>query len=77
MLEEQNTGLSQTLLSLLSDERVDQLVSGLCDRYLATQPLVQHIVSTELRPSDGYLVLAGQLLWEKWINTKEKRYKSN
>ena len=58
---------------LFSDERVDQLVSGLCDRYLATQPLVQHIVSTELRPSDGYLVLAGQLLWEKWINTKEKR----
>jgi len=58
----------------ISDERVDQLVSGLCDRYLATQPLVQHIVSTELRPSDGYLVLAGQLLWEKWINTKEKRF---
>ena len=56
-----------------STERVDSMVSGLCDRYVASQPLVQHIVSTELRPSDGYLILAGQLLWERWIATKEKR----
>jgi len=58
----------------LSCEHVDKMVSKLCDRYLATQPLVQHIVATELRPSDGYLVLSGQVLWERWLNTKEKRF---
>jgi len=58
----------------LSTERVDSMVSTLYDRYLATQPLVHHIVSTELRPSDGYLVLAAQLLWERWITTKHKRF---
>ena len=61
------------IIILFSCEHVDKMVSKLCDRYLATQPLVQHIVATELRPSDGYLVLAGQVLWERWLNTKEKR----
>ncbi|XP_023344164.1 N-alpha-acetyltransferase 25, NatB auxiliary subunit [Eurytemora carolleeae] len=58
----------------LSTEMVESIVSGLINRYVACQPLVAHLERTELRPCDGYLVIASHLLWEKWETTRNIRF---
>ena len=37
------------------------------------QHLVEDMVSTDLRPSDEYLILASHLLWDIWQNTREDK----
>ena len=49
------------------------MVTGLLDRYVISQPLVMHMIDTEIRPSDGYIVLACHLLWDKWVDTRANR----
>ena len=43
-------------------------------KYIKVQPLVKDMVSTDLRPSDEYLVLASHLLWDLWHLTREDRF---
>ena len=43
-------------------------------KYIRVQPLVKDMVSTDLRPSDEYLVLASHLLWDLWHLTREDRF---
>ena len=43
-------------------------------KYLAVQHLVKDMVSTDLRPSDEYLILASHLLWDIWQQTREDKF---
>ena len=58
---------------VFSTPAVEKLVHRMLNRYAATQPLVAQMESTELRPSDGYIILASHLLWDRWIATNETR----
>lgn len=58
----------------LSTDVVERMVTGLLDRYVSTQPLVAHMLDSEIRPSDGYIVIASHLLWEKWMDTRANRF---
>ena len=74
------SGKNKSISSLFSlfcasTEMVESIVSGLINRYVACQPLVAHLERTELRPCDGYLVIASHLLWEKWEITRNIRFK--
>ena len=74
------SGKNKSISSLFSlfcasTEMVESIVSGLINRYVACQPLVAHLERTELRPCDGYLVIASHLLWEKWETTRNIRFK--
>ena len=53
----------------LGVEQLQQEVERLVERYVSAQPLVQHMLPTDLRPSDTYLVLAAHLLWRLWRDT--------
>merc|ERR1719422_2574217 len=47
----------------LSIENLLKEVEKLVEKYQSVQPLVEDMVSTDLRPSDEYLVLVSHLLW--------------
>lgn len=51
--------------SLTASETEAEVVL-LMDRWRAVQPLVVDMLSTDLRVSDNYLVLAGHILWDLW-----------
>ena len=46
----------------------------LVEKYQSVQPLVEDMVSTDLRPSDEYLVLVSHLLWDIWHQTMEDKF---
>merc|ERR1719479_744429 len=51
-----------------------QVVKDLCQAYEKCLPLVKHFKETEICPNDAYIMLAGQILWDLWIETKEDKY---
>ena len=58
----------------LSEEETEAVVAELMRKYLSVQHLVQDMVTTDLRPSDEYLVLASHLLWSVWRLTGREKY---
>ena len=49
-------------------------VANLVARWRHVQPLVSDLLSTDLRPSDSYLVLAAHLLWDLWSTTGSSKH---
>ena len=58
----------------LSEEKTGAVVAGLVEKYVSVQPLVEDMVSTDLRPSDEYLVMASHLLWAAWQQSGKEKY---
>ena len=58
----------------LSEEESQTLVTDLLRRYESVQHLVENMVSTDIRPSDEYLVLASHILWTVWLETGLDKY---
>jgi len=62
---------------LMEDMSVDELleeVDKLVCRYRSVQHLVCDMVTTDIRPSDEYLVLASHVLWDLWHVSKLDKY---
>ena len=53
---------------------MEKLVEKLTQKYKASQPLVEHMEKTELRPADNYIVMAGHVLWDLWHSTRLDKY---
>ena len=49
-------------------------VANLVARWRLVQPLVSDLLTTDLRPSDSYLVLAAHLLWDLWSTTGSSKH---
>jgi hypothetical protein len=49
-------------------------VEELQSLFESCQPLVKDYASTELRPSDMFVVLAAHILWRLWTETREDKY---
>ena len=58
----------------LTEEETQTAVAGLVRKYESVQHLVENMVSTDIRPSDEYLVLASHLLWAVWLDTGLEKY---
>ena len=58
---------------MTKEEKV-ALVEELFKTYESCQKLVKNYISTEVRPSDGYVVLAAHILWDLWAETGEDLY---
>ena len=58
----------------LTEEETQTVVADLVRKYESVQPLVENMVSTDIRPSDEYLVLAAHLLWTAWLETGQEKY---
>lgn len=49
-------------------------VRSLISRFNAVQPLVEDMEKTEVRPVDGYIVMAAHILWDLWQKTRLDKY---
>jgi len=61
-------------MTTFTTSQLEEEVAKLVGKYNSVQHIVTDIVSTDLRPSDNYLVLASHLLWDLWNTTKEEKY---
>ena len=51
-----------------------QVVGDLINIYENCLPLVKDFKPTEICPNDGYIMLAGQILWDLWMETEKDYY---
>jgi len=55
-------------------EELESVVRRLISRFRGTQKLVEHMEKTEVRPTDGYIVMAVHVLWDLWHKTRRDKY---
>ena len=58
----------------LSLFEIETEVTNLMSTYNSVQHLVADYLSTDIRPSDNYVLLASHLLWDLWQSTREEKY---